>query len=505
MPNIDDLIYTPLSDQEAQKIFKRSYLRYNIAAWNFLRRFPQKTLSKRLFLQIRNFYALLQKYNCNNTSYFFDALQKARTYTDIEKTYYELKGAFAETEAEINKVVKAGILLRHLRQTQLPEIFKKTGRVYLKIKPIPGEKMLLTDTLSLLNRFLPLEQAIYITEKAGQTASRYLFKQGKTTFKPGRYLNKIYMQATQIGKHLKTLPIEARDDFKSTILEAPQNTKKLGALLKEKQLSPIAHLDEFLINYLKFECTNTDVLTALNTLAFFLKKKKDLLHSYQIKEAVSPQGTDENKIDMLILSARPRDVALASTYVDWEKYNCINIKNGVNYPDLIRQIGAGCIVAYAVNSQHPEKKLARVMLKPFLTKKTLRLAAASFIKNAKNIGLTPWNPLTEFNTAPRERWKEYEAEINNFLNDTTHINIAQSIQNLPIKEGYSYQIYKSDKIYGSAPDSLRPLLDKIATTLFDNPLPRKTSYVMADTLYIDKLKGMYKDYQPPLKTAHERE
>ena len=102
-----------------------------------------------------------------------------------------------------------------------------------------------------------------------------------------------------------------------------------------------------------------------------IAQKLQFFHLNLHEMLIKPLSDSENDtgIDTIILSTLPRDISSMSTFVHWE--SCMT-NGGLYFQDVMMQIGTGSIIAYGINSQNPQKKLARILLKPFETAKTLR-------------------------------------------------------------------------------------------------------------------------------------
>ena len=71
---------------------------------------------------------------------------------------------------------------------------------------------------------------------------------------------------------------------------------------------------------------------------------------------------------MIILSKSPYDIAAMSVYADYAKNewgSCLQ-PDGINSFYLPNEVGYGVFVAFGVNSKDPQKKLARISIKPYL-------------------------------------------------------------------------------------------------------------------------------------------
>ena len=95
------------------------------------------------------------------------------------------------------------------------------------------------------------------------------------------------------------------------------------------------------------------------------------------------QNNQNESIDTILFSIMPRDLSTISTFTSW--HSCMSV-GGLYFDDICNQIGAGAIVAYGLNSQNPDIRIARLVLKPFITEKCINMTGEQIDKGPNSDG-----------------------------------------------------------------------------------------------------------------------
>lgn len=437
---------------------------------------------------------LSERYNLNETEYLYKIINSS-TEKEAEQIVIDLKAKAIETYKNFSALEEIGRIRRTLYGIQFPAIFGNQERIYLKTKPILSETELMQDIIDYLNYpLLKTEKFSFSIEtktieegskfnKKEKKIKRIWLKQ-KQDMKPVAKLRQYELECTHLLKMLQENE-ELKHIFFRFITKIPNN-QNLGlyfSKFKQRKNFPPFRLDPILLRHLKSYRLKEEahLMSILQNIA----QKLQFFHLNLHEMLIKPLSDSENDtgIDTIILSTLPRDISSMSTFVHWE--SCMT-NGGLYFQDVMMQIGTGSIIAYGINSQNPQKKLARILLKPFETAKTLRqrinyLEHIDAEFNFPNISLSK-TLLYDYEDMNKTKRKFLEEETD-YLDD----------EELKLNPKQVERIYKIDKIYGLQNQAFKEILESfIANHLNTNTVPG--TYMIVDSMYLDSLHQSYQIY-----------
>ena len=487
--------YTILSEEEVSDIYKKAYKSYLNEVRQFFEthksEFPLHFSDEFLLRVLTKSFLFLTRYNINPTEKLLQIMQ-ASSLDEIQSIQDELNEYAHSIKQEIMPLIAGGKAKRILYGIEFSNLFKK-GRIYLKTNPILSETEWLEDIVGFLNYPLLRAEKFSFDVEIGQTTTL------KGKVKPTKSFRIIQnKQAIRPVKKLKAWEEECRSfhqilsqnaEFLSlffNFIQLAENNKELSKnfnTFKKENNFPFLRVDTIILRHLKAYRLKSEkhLLYALETIANQFKQFHTSFNNIITKEGGSQEY--EEGIDMIILSTRPHDIATMSTFADWE--SCMSI-GGLYYQDIMMQIGAGSIIAYGVNSKNPEKRLARVLLKPFETAKThkQRINYCHELDTEVEIPAVQINPNLKLDYADI-----YDEKVKFIREETAHLEEADLILDPHNVE----RIYRIDRIYGLQNPSFSKILSEFARQHLDTP-GVYGQFMVADPMYLDGLSHSYQIY-----------
>ncbi len=436
---------------------------------------------------------LSDRYSLNETEYLFKIIN-APNEKDAQQILIDLKNNAIETFKNFSSLEEIGRIRRTLYGIKFPKIFENKSRIYLKTKPILSETELMQDIVDYLNYpLLKNEKFSFSIEtktsedingnKKEKKVKRIWLKQ-KQDMKPVAKLKQYELECCHFLKILQENE-ELKKIFFRFITKIPNsnNLSLYFSKFKKKKNFPPFRLDPIFLRHLKSYQLKEEghLIAALQNII----QKIHLFHTNLHEILIKPLSDSENEagIDTIILSKLPRDISSMSTFVQWE--SCMT-NGGLYFQDVMMQIGTGSIIAYGVNSQNPEKKLARILLKPFETAKTLRQR----LHYLENIDSEFSFPDISLNKTLLCDYEDMNQAKRKFLEEETKY---LDEDDLNLDPSNVERIYKIDKVYGLQNIAFKEILESfIADHLNTNTVPG--TYMVVDSMYLDNLHQSYQIY-----------
>lgn len=448
---------------------------------------------KQIIQLLKRIIVLSDRYNLNEAEYLFKIIN-ASNEQDAKQIIIDLKNNAIETYKNFSALEEIGRIRRTLYGIQFPEIFGNKSRIYLKTKPILSETELMQDIIDYLNYPLLRNEKFSFsieTKASEENASnkkekkvKRIWLKQKQDMKPVAKLKQYELECSHFLKILQENE-ELKKIFFRFITKIP-NSNNLAlyfSKFKKNKNFPPFRLDPIFLRHLKSYQLKEEghLIAALQNII----QKIHLFHTNLHEMLIKPLSDSENEagIDTIILSKLPRDISSMSTFVQWE--SCMT-NGGLYFQDVMMQIGTGSIIAYGVNSQNPEKKLARILLKPFETAKTLRQR----IHYLENIDTEFSFPDIALNKTLLCDYEDMNQTKRKFLEEETEY---LDEDDLNLDPAHVERIYKIDKVYGLQNIAFKEILESfIADHLNTNTVPG--TYMVVDSMYLDNLHQSYQIY-----------
>ena len=263
----------------------------------------------------------------------------------------------------LQNTMSEGLKQRQEVQPNYPACFDKAQTVYVHIDTSLSAFDMITQRLEQINEVLPREAHLRYNEQ------NHKLEDGKQSFSVGAFFSRRALQLKDINqkdeiasdKELAEV-LQSRDFSK--LIELRKNrsiadnqlNKKLVRLLGDKVLFyQVADLIQ------KQHTDNFDekLKNVLSSLEETYSRSEKMIDFAQKKSAVS---SDSLSVDTLVVSINPHLLATQSEYKNWR--NCTSADD-FNHYRVIDGIAQGSIVVYGINSQHPQKKVSRILLTPY--------------------------------------------------------------------------------------------------------------------------------------------
>lgn len=487
--NTTNSSFQVLPQDEVHQIYKKAYQQLRQKTRDYYLAYQDKTQlqdTPDVMKELLNLTIMCNRFNLNIQETLQNAL-KTNTLSQLKEFSTLFKKKAISYRFELKRIESRGLLKRKELLTVLPEVFQKTGRVYLKTTAIQTECQIIQDTLTYINAFLPISEQYQLKQefkeieektaggaKKTRSYTQYFLQEKKQAFKIGRFLSSAEKQIAHLHTALQSASLNTQKSFLSLLNEMPNYTQAQSAFRifkKEHHLPSSCSLSALIFYQLKSIQKET-INSFLKTLLVFQEEyalRNSLLHEIQIKP-LCEKKTQES-IDMLIFSVRPVDLSTMSTFTDWD--SCMSIGKKC-YNDLHKQIAVGSVIVYGVNSSNPDKKLSRLILRPYFEKNTLRKIKRERLK----VTLPLINPFTN---------KVFNAS---FLYNNTVEPLAPD--NLPLDESVKQaaDIFIPSKAYGLQTPMLKEIVSLFAHTHL-NKIKTSGTFYAADDFYLDGLEPFY--------------
>ena len=373
--------YKILTNKDIHALFKNAYQRYQALAVDYYEAYKDKInipYSEKFIKLLTAVIILCNRFSINTSEQLYNIINLDNL-DEAENYFSHIKAYVNKINHQLKKVEERGKSLREAYQWKFPSVFDKTQRVYVKINPILPEKLLIEEALSYLNFFGVENLALIaeektITQKGAQgvptnyVINQYLIKRGKQLIKAGHFFQSLILQTEKLLFFFQSAD-ENKDIQPFLTLLKEKDVKDIPPLLKKETTLPAGRVDLIILSYLKkTEAKNQDEL--LTALRMFFYRQKDILNQLQNMQTKNiPLNQTDKSIDTILFSINKRDLSTISTFTSWR--SCMTV-GGLYFDDVANQIGAGAIVAYGLNSQSPETRIARLVLKPYIPMETVR-------------------------------------------------------------------------------------------------------------------------------------
>ncbi len=478
--------YTILSDEEIALIYKNAFLGFKSEVEAFFNEnkdsYPPLLNADVILHEMLKVKIYCSQFNIPSKKHLINVM-RATSLNEIKKEIEKITNYAKEIREGFLNLENIGKAQRALYGITFPAIFERTGRVYLKTSPIFSETDLLQDIVNYLNHPLLKHEKFSFSVSQDDDTKRFWLHQ-KQPIKPVKKLLDLETECKRLLEILKNDELYL-SDFLRFITKIPNN-EKLGIYFnrfKKNRLFPPFRLDTVILRHLiAYNVKNKEsLLASIELIATRLNTFRTSLHEMLIKPI--QKNETNNGIDMIILSTNPGDISGMSLFADWE--SCMS-SSGVYHQDVIMQITAGSIIAYGVNSKQPDKKLARALLKPYETPKTIKQREAY----AQEIDFDFVMPDIEVNSLLLSDYKDMYTERDEVIrSDTLHLDE----QDLVLDPENVERIYKIDKVYGLQNPQFLHILEEFA----QNHISKKNLHgrvVIAQPMYLDRLAISYQLY-----------
>ncbi len=482
MPN--NSLYHIISVEEVRNIYRAAHQRYKKAAIEIfneqfnagktnLQRTP-KTL-KKVYL----WYVFWLRHHLD-ISLFSEFIQKNCQLSD------DIKKELNITRQKINKLIKAGIVLKKMRNVSTHKLFHKTTKIYVKINPILSGELVILDTLRHFNSFSDQTSFLSKAEKfkllriksADATDEKWYFENQKgERIKIQAAIKKIIKEINKIEKWCQKNTEGKIRLLIKYILDMDQDEKnghKIHLDLKNQYNITLNFIPSpFIFKLLQTSFINeTDINRALTNIKNNYEQRLNQIHSFLTKSQIKGQTTP---IDMLVFSISPRDIVKMSTYTPWN--SCTTIPDGSFENSTAIQVAAPSIIVYGINSQNPEQKLARILLKPYVSDTILKKISTTYLKNTQSLQLN--------HSQKEDDIIATDSRLDDFLKSITDFELnTRENSSLPDQTPF---LYIPDKTYGIQNIALKILTSEIVKnhinpSFFKNESVKKSAAFLTDTL-----------------------
>ena len=352
--------YQQLSPHEVALIYRNSHALFKERALSLIQKEDLNAPNlDQIQTQMVEFLVLCAQLNLN--PYFFPGGNLSSH--QLENTIEQLK-YMKNKEILLKPLEQEGLIQRDHNYLFMPPVFKDKSRIYFKINPLYSYKALLTQAINWMNSFLPSDEHVSLIEKE-ETA--FVLK-GNQLVRPVHFLLSILKQCEKLRgilNHNTDLTF-VFEKVLSTLSPHDKYAKRLSYFLKHDTHFPPCRLDFILLRYL---CTHKERPLYQELIDFERKIQSYQENLQEMSVRNEKNKSNEDFIDLIILSVRPHDIATMSTFTEWN--TCMTAGSSF-YMDIAKQIGAGSVIAYGVNSKNPYKRLARILLRPYVSAHTYK-------------------------------------------------------------------------------------------------------------------------------------
>ena len=363
-----------LNQDEVQNMFKKSFqfhkqnVKENLSLAFHDKPFFKNKQTLNLLTQLSIFCAI---YHIDESN-IYKTIVNANSYQEIKDYFQLLKKEISSRKIEEKKIIKKGLINRLIFGTKLPPLFDRTSRVYIKINKIPTLSFLTQEVLDRLNFHVPKQFFHSIkTLNSKNTLTFFIIDEKKET-KIGKFLLTQIQQLEALKNNISALLDDDFEVFKTLFsndfFDLKKTNHKFQLFFKKRKLPKISFSTSLFFELEK------NIHLKKDELIEYISSVKEIYANFanQIQHIQTrtnnPYNQENNTYgDMIILSTNARDIARISEYTSWN--TCMGQEDEYCH-DLPTQIGVGSIVAYLVNSSNPYKRLARILLKPFVNQET---------------------------------------------------------------------------------------------------------------------------------------
>lgn len=458
-----NLSYHLLTSKEVADIYRESHAFFRKMAVDFLN-LEQGTLTnpETSISKLSEFFILCAQLNLN-PNFFHPTIL---TGDSLNHTISQLRKTKNKDEL-LKPIEKTGLALRRENFMSPPLAFRHKSRLYFKINPILPYSKLLKEVIDYINSFLSNEDKLSLQEKEG----RFFIQKENQLIRPIHFLRTLVTKTNQLRNILaqdeKAL-LSLKNALKNLSLSDLHNKNRLSFLRKSLSFLP-ARVDGILLLLLK---RHPHFQQALLDFEGKIQSYQENLQSIAIRS--EKHKSSDDFIDMIILSVQAHDIATMSTFTEWN--SCMTIGSSF-YQDICKQIGAGSIIAYGVNSKNPYKRLARILLRPYVSAKTykkLKLLEEKYTSSSQS----------KFHTYLFDSVQEEE-----ILNSIQADEVDLEHPFLPDR------IYIPGKIYGLQSQEFNLIVQDIAQNMLDTP-DAFGHMIVAQNMYLDGGDFTFYRYDP---------
>lgn len=375
--------FLTLSKDEIIKLQQTIYRNMSQKAVDFFEQYGLPTLpadkKQQCLTHLTRLFLLSQNYNIPLQKDDLKPLVNNPSQLKIFATAFRKKAN--RYRAILEKYIENGIDLRHIKKTPYPKFLTKTDRLYVKIPTAYVGDSYIQKLIDDMNALLPKEAELSVIKQGtsfliqtpkerrsaqpiGQLAGRFLTKNTARLFK----IQNAFHELGNLSEATKTDFV----NWFNTCHTHQEYVHSYPAFKKtHPDIFPRAYINATLFYQIKKHLGSIALknvpafIEATDTLQHFYTECRQALHDMQAGHIGNMQK--QAAIDCLVFSKVPRDIALMSAYAPWEDEewgHCMN-PIGSNGSLIPKEIGLGSVIVYGINTQNPEQKLSRILLKPY--------------------------------------------------------------------------------------------------------------------------------------------
>lgn len=312
-------------------------------------------------------------------------------YMRAQKQLEEAAGDFAEESTyeemrqTLNKTIQTGLKIRKRKKTRFPkEFYDQNKNLQRLIYEMDDSDQNIAAMANIERYTKKYDHVSFDTQKNRFIVSGIEVGPQKFFTSRAQKIEKFFQKAASKQTAFDTtdtelLNILIQGDFKTFL-----NLRKTRALASDKQNEDLrtALNDEIIFCELSDIFKNREQLTyetlqdCLQHLQNRFQKSAELVQRESQKDVLG-------RIDRIMFSPIPEDVATQSTFKDWQ--SCMHA-SAVWHDRVPHAIGLGAIVAYGYDSKNPSKIISRILINPYHTKFSKKVAyrAANRIYGLEN-------------------------------------------------------------------------------------------------------------------------
>lgn len=283
----------------------------------------------------------------------------------LDEEHDELK--YDDVRATLNTTIQNGMKLREKRHTDFPkEFYNSAGslqRLIYEIPPEDQEESAMANIDAITSKY---KEVFFDENKNRFVVDGYDVGPQKFFTARRDSLEKFFKKFERNSKVFDSDDNELLEILKSGDFQrflALRKERGLSSDRKNEALRTALH-DEVVFYELQElwqkeeKQTPKTLLSAMRQLAEKFSKYAALVQKESEKDSLE-------RIDRIMFSVVPEDVAVQSTFKDWK--SCMHA-NGIWHKSVVDSIGHGSIVAYGYDSKNPSKIISRLLINPYHTK-----------------------------------------------------------------------------------------------------------------------------------------
>lgn len=431
-----------LSKEEVNHLFQRRLLCLKEQAYSFLIKNKFDPSPKNIFHVFRIF-LLAQNYNAEDLIPYDELKRALSDEKKILAFIQKFRRDIQNYQQEIKGIVKKGVSIRVENNPVFPSFFDKSDRVYLKINTAGSEIFFVKEKIDEINFVLPVEKqlkvVLHFNDILIQTEKDQRVLNKTIGIKAGRFFKKQMFFISRLLNSRMLSSIEGRLNFLTVLKHANTYNEYVKNYSNYKKNNPFLFPRSFLTQEVFYALKKDFILIEKDdSLIDFLYRLRSFYqetfnHLHLMQTSSQSACRRDEVIDLLILSKSPTDIAGMSAYADYAKNewgSCLS-PGGINAHYLPAEIGNGVFVVFGVNSANPNKKLARISVKPYINENGAVYFGAGFMYGL----MIPkvWETLNQF-------LSDYQPEKKGFF----HLN--ENVYKDAVTENYYFKMNAFDII-----------------------------------------------------------